>query len=29
VNVFRIGQPLAGFPDRLTPRLPTEELVLG
>ena len=29
VNVFRIGQPLAGYPDRLTPRLPTEELVLG
>ena len=29
VNVFRVGQAPAGFPKRLTPRLPAEELILA
>jgi hypothetical protein len=29
VNVFRIGAPPPGFPARLTPRLPAEELIAG
>jgi len=29
VNVFRVGAPPPGFPQRLTPRLPVEELIVS